>query len=258
VRRGIFDLNTRVSQWENSELPGGQRVYAIGDIHGRADLLDAMLELIQTDDARRPRAQTALVFLGDYIDRGPHSKEVIDRLTSGLPPQFRPLFLKGNHEDFLLTFLRDPYSGLIWLRNGGDSTLLSYGVAPALVNEAFSLDPFILKQTALRLQERLPREHRAFFETLKLFTRFQDYFFVHAGVKPGVALDRQAEDDLLWIRDEFLNSPSDFGAVVVHGHTPAPSPEDLCNRIGIDTYAWKTGRLTAVGLEGSRRWFLST
>jgi serine/threonine protein phosphatase 1 len=234
------------------------RVYAIGDLHGRADLLDVMLELIEEDDAERRPAQTVLIFLGDYIDRGPSSNEVIDRLTSGLPSQFKPVFLKGNHEDLLLTFLSDPYSGLIWLRNGGDATLLSYGIAPGLVNRAFSLDPSVLKETAFEFQERLPRGHQNFFTALKLFLRVQDYFFVHAGVKPGIPLDRQATDDLLWIRDEFLDSPSDFGAVVVHGHTPVSSPEDLRNRIGIDTYAWKTGRLTAAGLEGSRRWFLST
>ncbi len=251
-------MTVRTSRWHNAEVPEGLRIYAVGDIHGRTDLLDAMIDMIERDNSERAKARTLLIFLGDYIDRGPNSSGVIERLVHGIPPHLEPHFLKGNHEDFLLKFLRDPLLGPVWLQNGGDATLMSYRVPPFNWREAFSLDVSRWSKLALDLEDKLPADHRAFLEGLKLSVRFQDYFFVHAGVRPGVPLDRQSADDLLWIRTEFLQWPHDFGAVVVHGHTPVSWPEDHVNRIGIDTYAFSTGHLTAVGLEGSRRWFLST
>lgn len=247
-----------MSYWTNAKTPAGRRIYAIGDIHGRADLLGAMIELIERDDARRPKASAILVFLGDYIDRGPDSKSVVDRLAGGPPRGFEWCALKGNHEEMLLTFLDDPFSSRVWLRNGGGATLLSYGVNRALIGAAAAMDPPSLERIGLYLKETMPASHLQFYRSLLPFWRSGDYFFAHAGVRPGAPLNRQAEADLLWIRDPFLEWPRDHGAVVVHGHTPVPAPEDMGNRIGIDTLAWKTGRLTALGLEGSERWFLST
>ncbi|MGA7326376.1 MAG: metallophosphoesterase [Rhodomicrobium sp.] len=251
-------MNIRHSDHRNAHAPDGLRLYAVGDIHGRLDLLDALLELIVSDNAGREPKETVVVFAGDYTDRGPDSKGVVDRLIRGLPPGLSPIFLKGNHESFLLSFLQQPASGLNWLYNGGVATLLSYGLQKELVTKALLIGGSRLTEASERFQARLPESHLQFFEELELYHRFGDYFFVHAGVRPGVGLEDQNEEDLLWIRDEFLNWPHDFGAVVVHGHTPVHTPEDYHNRIGIDTYAFQTGKLTAVGLEGPHRWFLST
>jgi serine/threonine protein phosphatase 1 len=251
-------LSIKTSERCNASVPPGSRIYAIGDIHGRLDLLDKMMGLIEGDLAVREEAQTTLVFLGDYIDRGANSKGVVSRLIAGFPAGFATIFLKGNHETLLLNFLERPGFGLNWLYNGGDASLLSYGVeADAIKNAYWAGAPGLLQVYTL-FNERLPEDHLRFYRSLKLFYRAGGYFFSHAGVRPGVPLERQKENDLIWIRDEFLSHPHDFGAVVVHGHTPANAPEDLYNRIGIDTLAFYTGRLTAVGLEGSRRWFLST
>jgi serine/threonine protein phosphatase 1 len=242
----------------NARAPEGLRLYAIGDIHGRLDLLDRMLEIIGQDDASREPARTVLVFLGDYVDRGSDSKGVVDRLTKGLPENANAIFLKGNHEDLLLSFLDEPVSGLNWLHNGGETALISYGVGAGAINDALWLGHKGLSEAAVLFRSVLPDDHLHFYRSLRLSHRAGDYFFAHAGVRPGVALERQARDDLIWIRGEFLNYPYDFGAVVVHGHTPARAAQDLHNRIGIDTLAFHTGKLTAVGLEGPRRWFLST
>jgi serine/threonine protein phosphatase 1 len=251
-------LRVRVSDWTNANAPSGVRLYAIGDIHGRADLLDALLNLIERDRSGRKGADVKLVFLGDYIDRGPASKDVVEQLINMLSRGVSPLFLKGNHEDLLLSFLDDPAAGLNWLQNGGDATLLSYGMEKDVVLRAFWHGKAALTEAATIFQALLPDEHLRFYRALDTSYRAGDYFFVHAGVRPGISLDRQEEDDLLWIRDEFLDWPDDFEAVIVHGHTPVRSPDDLRNRIGIDTYAFQTGKLTAVGLEGSSRWFIST
>ncbi len=255
-----------------ANAPDGVLIYAVGDIHGRLDLLDRLMDLIVRDSAGRDYARTIVVFLGNYVDRGPDSKGVVDRLINirrhrnlllgrepgRSPLGFAPLFLKGNHEDLLLSFLYNPASGRLWLQNGGETTLLSYGLAKEVIGEVFWRgEPGLIKASSM-FRTLLPDDHLQFYESLELFYRTGDYFFVHAGVKPTVGLDRQSEEDLLWIRDEFLNWPHHFGAVVIHGHSPVLTPEDLHNRIGIDTGAFSTGKLTAVGLEGSHRWFLST
>jgi serine/threonine protein phosphatase 1 len=251
-------LNIRYSERTNARAPEGLRLYAVGDIHGRLDLLDEMLEIIGQDGASRKPARTVLVFLGDYVDRGGDSKGVVNRLTVGLPEDTAAVFLKGNHEDLLLSFLDEPVSGLNWLHNGGETALMSYGVNAGAIHDAVWQGQMGLLEAAAQFRSLLPDDHLHFYQSLKLSYRAGDYFFAHAGVRPGVALDEQTEDDLIWIRGEFLNYPYDFGAVVVHGHTPARLPQDLHNRIGIDTLAFHTGKLTAVGLEGARRWFLST
>ena len=232
-------------------IPAGIRVYAIGDIHGQAALLDELLGMIERDGMGRPETKV-LVFIGDYVDRGTDSKGVIEQLVN-LQADFTGHFLRGNHDQALLDFLANPNSFPIWKDYGAEETLASYGVAsPASDEEA------ALRQTRDSLRKALPAHHLRFFETLKLSETIGDYFFAHAGVRPGTPLDRQEERDLMWIRDEFLNSRSDFGKIIVHGHTPANAPVMRPNRIGIDTGAYLTGRLTALVLEGTRRRFLQT
>jgi serine/threonine protein phosphatase 1 len=223
------------------------RLYVIGDIHGRLDLLDRAIAAIHRDVAKHgPGALTVTV--GDYIDRGPDTRGVLDRLVENpFPTPY--VALKGNHELFLEAFLADPSVGPHWRHQGGEQTLLSYGVSrqrPILSNE----------EAADRLRAALPASHVRFLQSLKLSLTFGKYFLCHAGVRPGVPLERQSEEDLLWIRDEFLNSTMDFGKIVVHGHTPAPEPEVLPNRINVDTGAFATGRLTCAALDESRLRFL--
>jgi serine/threonine protein phosphatase 1 len=232
-------------------VPPDHRVYAIGDIHGRRDLLDALLDQIEKDCLGTPQT-IILVFLGDYVDRGPDSKGVIDRLLT-LPARFEKKVLRGNHDQALLDFLADAAAYESWCDFGADETLISYGVRPP---RNHSLSTF--GDARDRFAAALPADHLHFLQTLPLSWEFGDYFFAHAGVRPGAPLNEQKEDDLLWIREEFLNSSEDFGKVVVHGHTPTDSPVKRTNRIGVDTGAYLTGRLTAVVLEGQSQRFLQT
>jgi serine/threonine protein phosphatase 1 len=251
-------LKFRNNGRKEASAPEGVRLYAIADIHGRLDLLETLLDLIERDQRGRDEMPVLLIFLGDYVDRGPDSKGVVDRLIEGFSPPYTPVFLKGNHESLLLSFLNDPVPAPHWLYNGGDAALLSYGIGIETIQQAAWGGPEGLAEAAQQFRAALPESHLRFYEGLRLSCRIGDYFFVHAGVRPGVPLDQQSEYDLLWIRQEFLNSKDDFGAVVVHGHTPAHAPEHLRNRIGLDTFAVRTGKLTAAGFEGARRWFLST
>lgn len=230
-------------------IPEGRFVVAVGDTHGRLDLLDRLWPQIE-DLARQSAArERTIVFLGDYIDRGPQSRELVDRLLAGFSG-FEAIFLKGNHDDTLLQFLNDPNLGEVWRNFGGLETLKSYGIEHRLGSS--------WGQTRAELLQRLPSEHLRFFQTLRLHYACGDYLFVHAGVRPGLLLEHQSERDLLWIRDEFLDSSMSFGRIVVHGHTPEKEPVVRANRIGIDTGAYMTGVLTALVLEGRTRRFLST
>ncbi len=231
----------------------GDVVYAVGDLHGRSDLLDHMQGLILADAAGRAAERRWIVYLGDYVDRGRDSKGVIERLVAGPPAGFEQVCLMGNHEAWLLDFLTDARHGAGWLMNGGEETLASYGVT---VGGGLGRDR--LKGARAALAAALPAAHRAFLVGLALMWRCGDYAFVHAGVRPGVALAAQDRRDLLWIRDEFLDAEDDFGAVVVHGHTIGDTPDVQANRIGIDTGAFATGRLTCLALEGNKRRFLQT
>ncbi len=228
-------------------VPDGLRVYAIGDVHGRADLLEELYDAIARDAARARGQAGVIVHLGDYVDRGAWSRAVLERLLAPPPGGMARICLKGNHEALMLDFLagRD-HSGL-WLANGGIDTLRSYGVSGQ-------------GGEGLRraLAARLPAEHHAFLAGLPLSHRVGDYHFCHAGVRPGVPLACQSEADLLWIREEFLDSGADFGAVVVHGHTVTRDPVERANRIGIDTGAYATGRLTCLVLSGRGRAYLTT
>jgi len=244
----------RVSPHFASRLDDHRRVYAIGDIHGCADLLDQLHGMIADDLRSAPAGmRSAVIYLGDYIDRGAGSRQVIDRLLWDPLPASQAIHLCGNHDDFLLKFLEDPSVGPIWLKNGGMATLESYGVEvpPELDRES-------LRAIRDRLESRLPEAHRDFFRRLRYSHSEGGYFFAHAGVRPGLPLEAQSPYDLMWIRGEFLESTADFGKMVIHGHTPSKGVDRQPNRIGVDTGAFWTGQLTAAVLEGADVRFLST
>lgn len=230
-------------------VPPGIRVYAVGDIHGRADLLAEIHRQVIQDLRQAPVRRAVLVYLGDYIDRGHESARVIDMLLAGPPPGFeRAHYLMGNHEAAMLEFLTEPSLAHPWLGFGGLETLFSYGIGlPAGLAGAERA-----RVAAEGLVQRMPPAHRAFFEKLELSRRIGGLYFVHAGIRPGVALDRQVPEDQLWIRDEFLLSGADHGVRVVHGHTIASAPEILPNRVGLDTGAFGTGKLTCGIFEQDR------
>lgn len=232
----------------------GKRIYAVGDIHGRADLLVRLMELI-TADRESGSERTPIVFLGDYVDRGLQSREVIDYLIElTRDDRFSVRFLKGNHEAAMLDFIARPESGAAWLGYGGAETLYSYGVrAPSLTAKTD-----MLHRTADALRERLPLSHVDFLTHLELWVRHGDYLFVHAGLRPGRALEAQDEQDLLTIRDPFLKARNKFPFRVVHGHTPGDAVHIDARRICVDTGAYVTGKLSAVRLEGGEVRVLST
>lgn len=233
--------------------PQGRRAYAVGDIHGRLDLLDRLLTDIETDIVGRPAADTFVVFLGDLIDRGPQSREVVERLRTLRNKAFTPVFILGNHEEVLLRLL-DGERGLLdsWIRFGGAECSRSYGLDPDQL--ANLPEP----EAIAAIRAAIPASHAEFLRSFIDTFRFGDYLFVHAGIRPGLDLSVQSQRDLRWIRSAFLDSKSDHGFMVVHGHTIAPDIVERDNRIGIDTGAYATGVLTALGLEGGDRWYLST
>ena len=232
-------------------VPEGMRVYAIGDIHGCLVELNALLAKIE-DDSAAYDGDARLIFLGDYVDRGPDSKGVLDRLLA-TPDRFKTHFVRGNHDQILLDFLENPALFRDWRDFGGRETLMSYGVTPPRFDneEAYA-------EARNVLRSNMPESHVDFLGGLQYSVAIGGYYFVHAGVRPGVALDRQSEEDLLWIRDEFLLSNTDFGLTVVHGHTPMDAPVRRPNRISVDTGAYATGKLTSAVLEGTECRFLST
>ena len=227
-----------------------KRIYAIGDVHGRLDLLTRAAAAIARD-VETHGSDALTVTLGDYVDRGPKSRQVIDALIANpFPTPHIPL--KGNHELLLESFLADPEIGVQWRRLGGLETLFSYGVPVSGLMVGKNYD-----EASEQFRKALPPEHLQFLESLKTSYSHGNYFLCHAGVRPGVPLERQTVDDLLWIRDEFLSSTRNFGKIVVHGHTPVEAPEVLPNRINIDTGAFATGRLTCIVLEESGHRFLA-
>jgi serine/threonine protein phosphatase 1 len=226
-------------------LPPGVRIYAIGDIHGRRDLLDELLIRTNDDIHSRPTARALHVFLGDYIDRGSASRETIDRLIEHRAEN-ESVLLKGNHELIAVRCLSDRSLFDQWMRLGGAETLISYGIALGAVANG---KPIAELQAAFH--SALPPAHLRFFRDLKPSFACGDFFFSHAGVKPQIELSRQKENDLLWIREEFLSSHEDFGKIVVHGHTPTHEIEVEPNRINIDTGAFATGRLTCLVMENT-------
>ena len=246
----VWKLLTPKALRARPSVPAGRRVYAVGDVHGRADLLSSLLARLDDDLTARPAVDTVEVFLGDYIDRGPNSREVIDLLIARRRER-NMIFLKGNHEDYALKFLSDPTSLPRWRNIGGLDTIFSYGLTPAQHD-----DPQSQHQIATALAQAMPESHRRFFGGLALSFTCGDFFFAHAGARPGTPLQVQLQRDLLWIRDEFLLHEEDFGKVIIHGHTPAREPEIRRNQINIDTGAYATGRLTCLVLEGDQIGFL--
>jgi len=247
------------SFWKSAEatvtrpfVPDGERIYCIGDIHGRQDLLSQLHDFILAD-AKSYSGLKKMVYLGDYIDRGAHSRQVIDTLLESSLDGFENVFLLGNHEQAMMDFIQRPLELASWLTFGGRETLHSYGVTLAHI-------PLLadLPNLAAQLEESLPASHRKFLENCNTHWSCGRYYFVHAGIRPGVALDEQQFEDQLWIRGEFLFSQKDHGAIIVHGHSISTQVEMLPNRIGIDTGAYQSGVLTCLVLEGEEQRLLQT
>ncbi len=238
---------------QEPRAPDGRRAYAVGDIHGRLDLLDRLLADIQRDNDDRGPSRTLLVFLGDLIDRGPSSCQVVERLCTYSHPGIETAFIAGNHEEVLLRLLAGE-RGLLrhWLNFGGAECVRSYGLDPVeleRMGETGALE---------QIKAAFPRSHQIFLAGFADTLRFGDYLFVHAGIRPNIDLSLQRQADLRWIRDPFLDDRSEHGFMVVHGHTISDRVVERHNRIGIDTGAYRSGRLSALGLEGTGRWYLDT
>ena len=224
--------------------PDGMRLYAIGDIHGRLDLLEAMHERIRADIAARMPADWRIIHLGDYTDRGPSSKGVLDFLIAAGTRDRRIISLMGNHDWGVLEFLAEPDPYGLFATNGGEETARSYGV-----ELRFSPVPALMEGHT-KLRAAVPEEHAAFLRSLPRSATFGDFFFCHAGIRPGTSLERQDPHDLIWIRHEFLDHPGLYEKVVVHGHTPSDEPEIMANRINVDTGAFYSGVLTCAIMDG--------
>lgn len=248
--RSMFTPAPELPAEPQARVPAGQRVYAIGDIHGRLDLFEQLLSVIEADDAARGQADTRLVLLGDLIDRGPDSCGVVERAMA-LMQGGKVRVLAGNHEEMLLGSLQDEETLRHFLRHGGKETMFSYGLKQDDYGTA-KLD--LLRK---RLNELVPPSHIAFMRAMENQIAYGDYLFVHAGIRPGVPLDKQMVSDLRWIRREFLDHDEPHSHIVIHGHTITDEPVIRANRVGIDTGAFASGRLTAIGLEAGERWFLS-
>jgi serine/threonine protein phosphatase 1 len=249
----IFRLGKRNTHFRGmSSVPQRCRVYAVGDIHGRADLLSELANRVAVDLKDADYDELLTVFLGDYIDRGPDPAAVVTRVSSSDFPT--PIVaLRGNHEQMLLNFLSDESTLDTWRLNGGLETLNSYKIS---VSDLMRGQGY--KSAQQELHANLPKNHLKFLKELKSHFVLGDYFFCHAGVRPGIALESQSDGDLMWIRDEFLNSDLNFGKIIVHGHTPVSSPDIRENRINIDTGAFATNKLTCLVLQGTSRRFIST
>lgn len=246
-------LKRRGNRLPQAAIPPGQRVYAIGDIHGCDTLLGELIDAIDADDVARGPADTTVIVLGDLVDRGPDSAKVVERLR--VLKQERPMLrlILGNHEEIFLGALAGDIKALrMFTRIGGRETLLSYGVGV----EQYDRCDYDELQHALDAQ--IPTAHRDFLATFEDMITIGDYTFVHAGVRPSVALEDQDARDLRWIREPFLGFPRGLAKIVVHGHTISDAVEQRPHRIGIDTGAYATGRLTAIGLQDTERWCLST
>jgi serine/threonine protein phosphatase 1 len=256
VRLSLFQFlkkrkSTRSQAPETIAAPTDTRIYAIGDVHGRLDLLEKLHARIAEDAAAAGAPRNLVIYLGDYIDRGLDSRGVIDRLAASTQGDFEAVHLRGNHETIMLEFLEDASIGPKWMPIGGNATLLSYGVEMRGGGGRADFD-----QIQEDLQAKLPPEHLDFLRSLALHHVEGDYYFVHAGVRPGKSLGNQVERDLIWIREPFLSSADWHGKMIVHGHSIEWEPQVFENRIGIDTAAYASGRLTCLVLWKGERTFL--
>ena len=247
-----FDAADEASMSDAFEAITKMRLYIIGDIHGRADLLDRMVEKIQNDVAQYGEVESLTVTLGDYVDRGPDSRGVLERLSRN-PFPMPYVGLRGNHEALMEAFLKDASIANHWRRLGGLETLHSYGVPihELMVGKGF-------EAAARALKAAIPQSHLRFLSSLESYVTIGKLFLCHAGVRPDVPLERQKVEDLMWIRDEFLKSEVEFGKIIIHGHTPMEWPEVRRNRVNIDTGAFSTGRLTCLVIDGEQSRFLYT
>ncbi|MGX9146430.1 metallophosphoesterase [Mesorhizobium sp. 128a] len=240
----------------DARAPDGMRLYAIGDVHGRHDLLAAMHRRIESELKYKPTADCRIIHLGDYVDRGPDSKSVLDFLIEAQKRDPRNLMLAGNHDIGFLDFLTEPDPDGLFMRYGGVQTAQSYGVD--LIGDA----RWFGKADAVRrghadLVNAVPQAHVDFLRSLQLSLIFGDFFFCHAGIRPDVPLDSQSPQDLVWIRDVFHNHPGLYPKVVVHGHTPVPEAELMPNRVNVDTLAWQSGMLSALAVDGADKRILT-
>jgi serine/threonine protein phosphatase 1 len=234
-------------------MPAGSRVYAIGDVHGRRDLLDVLLDQIEADDAARGGEPATIILLGDLVDRGPESAQVIDRLIALRAARPSTRFLLGNHEEVFLKALDGDRQTLrLFTRIGGIETILSYGVTRA------DYDAADYDELLVMMRAQVPPAHIDFLNGFEDIIEIGDYVFVHAGIRPEQPLSAQRPSDLRWIREEFLRFKGPHEKMVVHGHSIATEVEQLPNRIGLDTGAYSSGRLTAMGFEGTDRWVIQT
>lgn len=234
--------------------PANHRLYVVGDIHGRADLLTKILSLIEANAAKHPTKIKKLIFLGDYVNRGVDSRAVIERLTQSFAHDIEPTFLRGNHEERLMQLLDGQFSvSKSMLRFGGDAAFASYGVmvAPTVNDEQF-------EKAANKFIGVFPPHHKKFLNNTLFSTTFGDYYFVHAGARPGTLLHEQEAKDQLWIRQDFMTTDYVFEKMVIHGHTISDKPDIQHNRIGIDTGAYATGQLTCLVLDGTKRMTMKT
>lgn len=252
----LLNLLRRNRTRDERPLPSvgeGARVYAIGDVHGRLDLFNELLEMIARDDRGRRPLPSQLVLLGDLVDRGPASAQMVERAMSLAAFDGAVHFIKGNHEEVFIAAARgDARSAGFFRRIGGMETLASYGL------DADRYAAMSDVELADWMLAHVPRAHIDFLDGFQDMLTIGDYLFVHAGIRPRLPLDIQDPADLHWIRGDFLNHRGDHGYMVVHGHSITTEVDEQANRIGIDTGAWRSGKLTAIGLEGSERWFLQT
>ncbi|RCS24633.1 serine/threonine protein phosphatase [Phyllobacterium salinisoli] len=232
--------------------PEGLRLYAIGDVHGRADLLASLHGMIRADLTENPAHDWRIVHLGDYVDRGPNSKNVLDFLIDAQEKDGRNLVLAGNHDVSFLDFLALAEPDGVFARNGGRETALSYGAEIDFDN------PVSVDRGYVALVDAVPQAHVEFIKHLPRAATFGDFFFCHAGIRPGVPLDRQDPEDLIWIRREFLDWTEPFEKVVIHGHTPLKEIDVRINRVNVDTFAWHSGRLSAIVIDGAAKRFIQT
>ncbi|MXO60040.1 serine/threonine protein phosphatase [Altererythrobacter salegens] len=256
-KEALWTLSNLAATVRSKRLPStcvGERVYAVGDIHGRLDLFRKLLAQLEEDSQSRKKGTIRIILLGDLVDRGPQSREMLELAKRmELQNRGRLVVLCGNHEDLLLASANgNADAQQIWLANGGDATLASYGLD---ISQFVQLSP---KERGDALKNVVGIDTLDWLKRLPLSYRNGDYFYCHAGVRPGVSLCKQRREDLLWIRQEFLQNTNFHGAMIVHGHSETSEPEIMVNRINIDTRAYSSNELTALGMQGPYRWFVST
>lgn len=253
----MFALAETGIHYLDARGPEGMRLYAIGDVHGRHDLLAAMHRLIGSELEYAPSSDWRIIHLGDYVDRGPDSKSVIEFLIQARERDPRNIMLAGNHDIGMLDFLAEPDPDGLFMRFGGVETAQSYGVSLSAGGGWFGRSDEALLRSHAALVEAVPQSHIDFLRSLVFSVSFGDFFFCHAGVRPGVQLESQNLQDLIWIRDDFLDHPGLYPQVIVHGHTPVPKAEVMANRVNVDTLAWQSGTLSALAVNGGDKRILT-